>query len=158
MRKLFIVPVLLVALLASGCQSLGGPKQTGGTLLGAGLGGFLGSQIGGGTGQLIAVGAGALLGALVGGEIGASMDELDRIKAQQALNQAHTAPIGSTVRWNNPNNGNNGTFTPRRDGQDTRTGAYCREYTTTITIGGQQKQGVGTACQNPDGTWRITNS
>jgi surface antigen len=33
----------------------------------------------------------------------------------------------------------------------------CREYTSTITVAGQPSQQVGTACQQPDGSWRIVN-
>jgi len=33
----------------------------------------------------------------------------------------------------------------------------CREYTSQTMIGGQPQQTVGTACQQPDGTWRIQN-
>jgi len=31
----------------------------------------------------------------------------------------------------------------------------CREYQTTIQVNGQPQQSYGTACQQPDGTWRI---
>lgn len=31
----------------------------------------------------------------------------------------------------------------------------CREFAQTITVGGQPVQAVGTACRQPDGTWRI---
>ena len=31
----------------------------------------------------------------------------------------------------------------------------CREYQTTSTVDGQQQQIYGTACLQPDGTWRI---
>ncbi|MEE3623263.1 hypothetical protein UCD39_04585 [Nitrospirillum sp. BR 11752] len=33
----------------------------------------------------------------------------------------------------------------------------CREYTSTITVAGQPTQQVGTACRQPDGSWRIMN-
>lgn len=33
----------------------------------------------------------------------------------------------------------------------------CREYNTTTVIGGVPQQMVGTACRQPDGTWRIVN-
>lgn len=33
----------------------------------------------------------------------------------------------------------------------------CREYTSTITVAGQPTQQVGTACRQPDGSWRIVN-
>jgi hypothetical protein len=32
---------------------------------------------------------------------------------------------------------------------------YCREYQATQTIGGQPQNVVGTACRQPDGSWRI---
>jgi hypothetical protein len=32
---------------------------------------------------------------------------------------------------------------------------HCREYTATETIGGRPQTLVGTACLQPDGTWRI---
>ncbi len=33
----------------------------------------------------------------------------------------------------------------------------CREYESTMTIAGQPQSVVGTACRQPDGTWRIVN-
>jgi surface antigen len=37
------------------------------------------------------------------------------------------------------------------------TGPECREVERTIIIGGQAERGYGTACRQPDGTWRFTN-
>lgn len=34
----------------------------------------------------------------------------------------------------------------------------CREYTRTIMIGGKAQEGVGTACQQEDGSWRMQGS
>ena len=31
----------------------------------------------------------------------------------------------------------------------------CREFTTTVNIGGQPQQGYGTACRQADGSWKI---
>jgi hypothetical protein len=33
-------------------------------------------------------------------------------------------------------------------------GSYCREYTETVTIAGTVHTAYGTACQQPDGSWR----
>ncbi len=33
--------------------------------------------------------------------------------------------------------------------------ANCREYSGTITIDGQEQRSYGTACLQPDGSWRI---
>ena len=151
-----VASAAVVILFLAGCQT-GGPKQTGGTLVGAGLGALAGSQIGRGRGQLAAVAIGALAGAMLGSNIGKSLDDADRQAALHAQGQAHTAPIGQSVSWNNPNSGNYGTFTPTRDGTDNRTGAYCREYQTTITVGGKTEQAYGTACRQPDGSWKVVN-
>lgn len=36
-------------------------------------------------------------------------------------------------------------------------GQTCREYQTTVTVNGQPQDTHGTACLQPDGTWRIVN-
>ncbi|MCB1539263.1 MAG: glycine zipper 2TM domain-containing protein [Alphaproteobacteria bacterium] len=131
-------------------------KQQIGTGLGAVVGGLAGSRFGKGDGQLVGTGVGVLLGALVGSSVGASLDKADLAYAQQAQDRAYTAPIGQTISWNNPQSGNSGTYTPIRDGRSS-SGSYCREYQQTIYVGGQQQTATGTACQNPDGTWKIVN-
>jgi len=146
---------LIAATLALGACEGAGEKQTGGTLLGAVGGALLGAQVGDGKGQLAAVAAGTLLGAVIGGEVGKTMDEVDQLRAQQAVEQAHAAPINETIAWNNPETGNAGTVTATRDGKNPVTGAYCREYQTTVTIGGKTEEAYGTACQQPDGSWKI---
>jgi surface antigen len=133
-----------------------GTKQTLGTGAGAIGGGLLGSQIGGGKGQLWATGAGVLLGALVGSEIGSSLDRADQAYMGQAESRAHTAAIGETISWNNPQSGHYGTYTPVRDGTSSA-GRYCREYQQTVYVGGQKQSAYGTACQQPDGTWQVQN-
>ena len=49
-------------------------------------------------------------------------------------------------------------MTPTREGTDQTTGAYCREFQHTVTIGGKTEDAYGTACRQPDGTWKIINS
>ncbi len=155
MKRTLTVSLLLIALAVSGCQNSGyGTKQTVGGLGGAALGGLLGAQFGSGKGRLATTGAGVLIGALIGSEIGRSMDEVDRMQANQAINRAHTAPIGETIAWNNPDSGNYGNVTPTRDGTSA-SGLYCREFQQTIVVGGRAEEGYGTACRQPDGTWKI---
>jgi hypothetical protein len=36
-------------------------------------------------------------------------------------------------------------------------GQYCREYQGTLNIGGHPQPSYGTACLQPDGTWRLMN-
>ena len=150
-----VIAATMIALLSAACAGQG-EKQTLGTLGGAALGGLLGSQFGSGSGKLAATGAGVLIGALVGSEIGRSMDRVDRMKADQAVNTAHSAPLGETITWDNPNTGNYGTVTPVRDGTSS-SGSYCREFQQTVTIGGKTEEAYGTACRQPDGSWQIVN-
>ncbi|MEM9470242.1 MAG: RT0821/Lpp0805 family surface protein [Pseudomonadota bacterium] len=156
MRILTLMMATLAAFSLTACESLNnaGTKQTVGAGAGALIGGILGSKVGDGNGQLFATGIGTLLGGLVGSEIGRSLDKADMVYAQRANYEAHSAPIGESISWNNPDSGNSGEVTPVRDGSDTG-GRYCREYQQTIYVGGQQETGYGIACQQPDGSWEI---
>ena len=150
------VAVLVVILTASCAYNERGKKETIGTLGGAAAGGLLGAQFGSGTGKLVATGAGVLIGALIGSEVGRSLDEADRIKANEAIRASYDAPIGEKIEWNNPRSGNSGSVVPVRDGTSS-SGAYCREYQQTVTVGGKTEQAYGTACRQPDGSWRIVD-
>lgn len=145
-----------LALLGGCANNTMGNKQVGGGLLGAAAGGLVGSQLGHGSGKLAATAIGTLLGAYLGSEAGKSLDQADQAYAQRAEQEAYAAPVGRTIHWNNPQSGNSGSFTPLRDGQD-QAGAYCREYQTTIVVGGQPQQAHGTACRQPDGSWKMVN-
>ncbi len=154
MRKAIVILTLFCLVLA-GCTPGMGPKETGGTLVGAGTGALLGSQIGSGSGQLVAVAIGTLAGALAGQEVGRSLDRADRLamerNAQYALEYTRT---NQATSWRNPDTGNYGNVTPVETYQ-TSAGQYCREYLQTVVIGGQQQQAYGTACRQPDGSWKI---
>ena len=159
MMKTTRTAIALAAMISlAACSTYeGGEKQTLGTLIGAGLGGLAGSQIGSGTGQLAAVGAGVLLGGLLGSELGKSLDKADKLYAERAAQQSlERAPVGYTSSWSNPDSGNSGTFTPTRTYTASQ-GLPCREYQTTVTIDGQTQQAYGTACREPDGSWKIVN-
>ena len=153
-----ILAAIVVALSVAGCAQQGGPgtKQTVGALGGAALGGLLGAQFGSGTGQLAATAAGVVLGGLIGSEIGRSMDEVDRMRMDQANRQAQSAPIGQSIAWNNPNTGNSGQVVATRDGTASN-GQYCREFQQTVTVGGRTETAYGVACRQADGTWRVVN-
>lgn len=147
--------LLVFALLLAGCAPSMGPKETGGTLLGAGTGALLGAQVGGGRGRLVAVAIGTLAGALIGQGIGQSLDRADQLamerNAQYALENTRS---NVATTWRNPDTGNYGSITPIETYQ-TRQGQYCREYTQTVVVGGQKQQAYGTACRQPDGSWLI---
>jgi surface antigen len=130
-------------------------KTTGGALLGAGLGGLAGSQFGGGSGKMAMTALGVLAGGFLGSQVGQSLDRADVDYANRTAQRGfESAPTGQSVAWNNPDSGNSGTLTPTRTYQ-TQAGQYCREFSQTITVGGRTQEGVGTACRQPDGSWRI---
>jgi len=154
MKKLLAVSLLLL-LVISGCAPTAGPKEGTGTLLGAGTGALLGAQIGSGKGRLVAVAIGTLAGALMGQEIGRSLDRADQIAMQQNAQYAlEYSPTNTSTPWRNPDSGNRGEITPTETYQ-TAQGQYCREYRQTVWIAGEQQQAYGTACRQPDGTWKI---
>lgn len=154
-RSLIAATFLAPALILGGCATDGmGNKQTMGTILGAAAGAWAGSSIGSGGGKTVATAAGTLLGAYLGGQVGRSMDEVDRMKAAQAQQQAFTAPIGETIYWNNRESGNSGQVAAVRDGTSV-SGDYCREFRHEMNVSGETASETGTACRDADGTWRI---
>jgi len=46
---------------------------------------------------------------------------------------------------------------PASDTYTAPNGQTCRQYQTTVTVNGAPQQQTGTACLEPDGTWRIVN-
>ena len=151
------LPLGAAALLLAACAEPIGNKETFGTFAGAALGGWGGSQIGSGSGQLAATAAGTLIGALIGKEMGASLDRADQLYyARTAQTAFEYGPSGVSNEWHNPDSGNYGRITPQPAYQ-TATGAYCREYQSSVVVGGQVQSGYGTACRQPDGNWVVVN-
>ena len=158
MYALRITLVGLTVLTLAACTSKAGPKETVGTLLGAAAGGLAGAQVGKGRGRLVATGVGTFLGAMIGNEIGKSLDRADRLAMQRTTQRTlESAPVGKTSTWENPDSGNYGSVTPQKTWRQDD-GTYCREFTQTITVGGRTEEAYGTACRQPDGTWKIVST
>lgn len=156
LRKTAIVAVSAAALSLAACADTG-MKQTGGAVLGGVGGAVAGSQFGQGKGQLAAVAAGTLLGALIGSEVGKSLDRADKAAlANTTQTTLENQPSGTSSTWSNPDSGNHGSVTPTRTYQ-TNAGQYCREYQQTIVVGGRSEQAFGTACRQPDGSWKVVD-
>lgn len=64
-----------------------------------------------------------------------------------------TTRSGTVTQWQNPDGGTVETIVPKPAFQSG--GTVCREFTKTVTIGGTQQQAYGTACRQPDGTWKL---
>lgn len=151
-----IILLLIAVSLISSCADDPNRKQNMGTVLGGATGALIGSTLGGGNGNLVAIGAGAVIGAFIGNKVGASMDEVDAMKAEQAAQSGlEKSPTGKTTYWKNPDTGSSGSFTPKKAVETER--GYCREFTQKITVAGKTQDGYGTACRQPDGSWKIIN-
>jgi surface antigen len=135
-----------------------GTKETIGTLAGAGLGAWAGSAIDNrGSGGVIAVAAGTVIGGLIGNQIGKGLDKVDRMEAGKAqYSSLEYGRSGQSRDWYNPDTGNGGSYTPQAAYKD-KSGTYCREYQQNITVGGRNETAYGTACRQPDGTWKVVN-
>jgi surface antigen len=155
----WIAPIALVAFVASGCQSMGqavadNPKATGGAALGAAGGGLIAAAAGGGAAGIV---GGVLLGGLLGGAIGNALDQRDKQMAYQTQQAAlESARVGQTSTWRNPDSGHYGSYTPTKT-YETSSGQYCREYQEKVVIDGKTHSAYGTACRQPDGSWKIVN-
>jgi surface antigen len=151
-----IAATLVAASLLAGCQQMqDNPKQTLGTIAGAGLGALAGSQVGGGKGQLAAVAIGTLAGAWFGSEVGKSLDKADKTYAAETVqNSMESNRTGQTSTWRNPDSGHAGSFTPTSTYQ-TASGQYCRDFETTVNIDGRAETATGRACRDETGNWRI---
>ena len=95
---------------------------------------------------------GLIVGAIVGGSIGRSMDDSDQMRTTLVLQNVRT---GVPARWTNPRTRIVYTMVPTKT-YDTPSG-LCREYTLDATIGGRPEKVWGTACLQPDGSWRVVN-
>lgn len=153
-----VIALLVVStFVLGGCAQTGqtvrnNPKATLGGMLGAAGGGLIAAAAGGGAAGII---GGVLIGGLVGGAIGNSLDQKDKEMARQAANRAFEhGRSGERSVWRNPDSGNSGSITPTRTYQAAG-GGYCREYQQDITIGGERQKSYGTACRQPDGSWKV---
>ncbi len=152
-----LAPLLFVALTLSGCASM---KQTykdnPKAVLGGGIGALAGAGIaaiaGGNPGVIV---ASAVVGGALGGYIGHRLDNKDKKKAAEAAQRAfENGQTGKATVWSNPDSGNSGSYTPTKTYQ-LANGSYCREYREEITVGNEKHQAYGTACRQPDGSWKI---
>ena len=144
--------LLLVVVAATGCATIeDNPKASIGAFGGAAFGGLIAAAAGGGGAAI----AGAVIGgALLGGFAGNALDQRDKRLAAEAQQRAlESAPTGQPVAWTNPDNGHAGTVTATRTYQSG--GAYCREFQSDVTIDGKPDKAWGTACRQPDGSWKV---
>ncbi|HLG90213.1 MAG TPA: RT0821/Lpp0805 family surface protein [Alphaproteobacteria bacterium] len=141
-----VAPLVIASLLLGGCQS--------------GRGGAMMARPGGGTGGTAASAAppsGALPGGLVGGPAGRALDDSDlAYMSRQTSKALETVPTNQTSNWVNPESKSPASVTPTRTYQRPD-GTYCREFSQSVTIKGQEQKVSGTACRQADGSWQATS-
>ena len=99
----------------------------------------------------IADGRAELSSDLVGGLL---VDEQDHQLAVRAARRAlDTVPNGTSVAWNNPDNGHTGSVAPTHT-YEALGGGYCREYESATSIDDRLKRAKRVACRLSDGSWR----
>lgn len=150
-----LVASLALPLAACSSNSYGGGKQNTGTVVGALGGAAAGAAIGGKKNWWWAAGLGALAGGVVGNQVGAYLDRQDQQTSYQTANRAlNTVPDGQKATWTNPQNQTSG-YTKPIETSKTANGDTCRTFQTGVTAQGESTAGTGTACRQPDGTWKI---
>lgn len=143
-----LVVLLGVSSLLVGCAP--GQNEAGATVAGAAAGGLLGAAAFHGQNAWLGVLGGAIAGGIIGNQIGQYMDRQDLANMNSALSRT---PVGDQASWTNPRSKVTYTVTPVKTYH--QRGRYCREYQTTINVGGKNQQAYGRACRMPDGQWRI---
>lgn len=162
MKMETVIAVIIATCLMGGCAGTYTKKDTG-IALGALTGGALAyglAQDSSNKGIWTVLGMG--LGAMMGQHVGAQLDDRDRLIAAATFEQTMRTKSDVTQGvdrnqvgyWENPNTGNSGTFTPTKT-YKTVYGNYCREFTQVVYIGGNPQKAYGTACQQPDNSWKI---
>ena len=148
LTKPFVLTLLTATLALGGCANYQGQHEREGMLIGGVLGGILGANVGGGSGRTAAIIVGTMVGSSIGQSVGQSMDELDRMKTAQTLENVRT---GVSSQWRNPDTGYSYQVTPTNTYETER--GPCREYVIDATIGGRPEKVCGTACRSADGDW-----
>lgn len=82
------------------------------------------------------------------------VNEDQQRRHEQAMIDATTARIGSPVVWRDGNV--SGRVIALRENHNSD-GYMCREFQQEIRVGGRSEEGYGTACLQPDGSWKIVN-
>jgi surface antigen len=148
MRHKPVVASLVALAVLAACES-SPSKEDVGMATGAIVGGVLGHQVGHGSGQTVATIGGAALGAFLGSHVGRNMDRSDELKTSQALEASRD---GRATTWRNPESGQQYSVTPTRTYESPS--GPCRDFTTVTRIDGHDEVVHGTACRQPDGTWK----
>lgn len=173
MRKITKFLAATVLTVSLGFAPAAQADSTVATILGGAGGAALGAQFGKGNGKLVTTAIGTLLGAGIGNSMGQSMERGDAAyynqrrpvyTEQHVYREEWREPRHEKRRWHRHNK-------PQRQYADVRVNEYayyeqepqvqqdyCREYTNNVKVGGRTQSSYGTACLQPDGSWKIVSN
>ncbi|MDA0367702.1 MAG: RT0821/Lpp0805 family surface protein [Proteobacteria bacterium] len=99
-----------------------------------------------------------ILAALLATDVGQTITAADQLALERTTQTTlETVPIGTQSTWRNPQTGSHGVIAPRKTFQRA-SGTYCREFTQTLVSGNVIEEALGTACREPDGTWKLADN
>ncbi|MDD3029320.1 MAG: glycine zipper 2TM domain-containing protein [Alphaproteobacteria bacterium] len=149
MDRLGILFGCLIIFTGSASSAFAGEASALGTVLGATAGAVLGNQIGEGRGRFVSTTLGLATGGMVGNMIGQSIDrEFSYRSVSMPDFDGNRRPTTYFYTYA-PNYVAPPTYIDRH------TQSYCRPYSQEILIDGYRQESYGTACLQPDGSWRI---
>ncbi len=82
------------------------------------------------------------------------IDEQAQREHEEAQIEATSADVGEKIYWDTDEA--SGYVVTTKKGTSSR-GLQCREYQHSITVGGKTEEAYGSACLQPDGSWKIIN-
>lgn len=151
-KKLVLGMIAAVTISQAATPAFAVDKETIGGIIGGIIGGVSGTQIGKGNGNKAAIIIGAIAGTMIGSSIGSNMDEADQRQMAEAQRRSLGGRVGYEERWQG-RRGGSGSFTTTREGYNSYTGEYCREYRSVINYNGRREEQRGIACSRRDGSW-----
>jgi len=95
----------------------------------------------------------SVVGGIGGSKIGFEMGAEERLTAANAEYRAlEYGQSGAPLEWNGKTASHHGSIVPGKPYQ--QGSRYCRAYTHTVYVTSAPETATGTACRDPDGTWK----
>lgn len=95
----------------------------------------------------------SVIGGIGGSKIGFTLGAEERLTAANAEYRAlEYGQSGAPVEWNDRGGSHHGSVVPGKPYQ--QGSRYCRAYTHTVYGKDEPETAKGTACRDPDGTWK----
>lgn len=160
MQKILALTLMAMLLAVSAMGSAqAGDKAVYGTLTGAGFGGLVGNQFGHGAGRIATTTAGVFVGGMIGNSVGRSLEVPFERSASYSSYSAYAVsnPIVYSAYVPNYVAPPAPSPPPPPIYIDNRYGSYCREYSRIVQRGDQVQESYGTACLQPDGSWKVVH-